>query len=166
MSAYELAQLNIGITRGPMDSPVMGEFAASLERINALADASPGFIWRLQTDAGNATSIQAFPNPNQLLNMSVWRDVHALRQYVYHSEHLALMRRRREWFERMQQAYLVLWWVPGGHRPTVGEAIERLEALRRKGPHAFAFTFKDVFAPPDAAGEVAPQGFSDECPAT
>jgi hypothetical protein len=166
MSAYELAQLNIGVTRGPMDSPVMAQFAASLERINALADASPGFVWRLQTEDGNATSIQAFPDPNQLVNMSVWRDVHALRQYVYHSEHLALMRRRREWFTRMEQAYMVLWWVPRGHRPTVGEAIERLEALRHKGAHAFAFTFTEVFPAPDAAGAQVLSGCSDECPAT
>ena len=133
MSAYELAQLNIGIIRGPMDSPVMAEFAANLERINALADAAPGFVWRLQTEAGDATAIRPFADENMLLNMSVWRDAEALRQFVYHSGHVEIMRRRREWFERMSDSYLVLWWVARGHRPEVAEAIGRLEALRRQG---------------------------------
>jgi hypothetical protein len=104
MSAYELAQLNIGVIRGPMDSPVMAEFAANLERINALADAASGFLWRLQTEAGDATAIRPFENENMLLNMSVWRDVESLLQFVYHSAHLEILRRRREWFERMSEA--------------------------------------------------------------
>src|SRR5580693_5434808 len=98
MSAFELAELNIGIIKGPMDSPVMAEFAASLARINALADHSPGFVWRLQTDEGDATSIRPFADQNMLLNMSVWRDVESLNAYVYSSAHAELMRRRREWF--------------------------------------------------------------------
>jgi Domain of unknown function (DUF3291) len=165
MSAYELAQLNIGIIKGAMDSPLMAEFAANLARINALAERSPGFIWRLQTEDGDATAIRPFANENLLVNMSVWRDVAHLRAYVYQSAHLEIMRRRREWFERMADAYLVLWWVPGGHRPSVEEAIERLTALRRSGPHPQAFNFGAVFAPPDAAGEHF-QSFGDTCPAT
>jgi hypothetical protein len=165
MSAYELAQLNIGIIRGPMDSPVMAQFAANLERINALADAAPGFVWRLQTEARDATAIRPFADENMLLNMSVWRDAEALRQFVYHSGHLQIMRRRREWFERMSEAYLVLWWVPRGQRPTVSEAIARLQALRRHGPHAQAFGFRQAFPPPDAPPATAPQSFPDECPA-
>jgi heme-degrading monooxygenase HmoA len=166
MSAYELAQLNIGIIRGPMDSPVMAEFAANLARINALADASPGFVWRLQTEDGDATAIRPFENENQLLNMSVWRDAEALRQFVYHSGHLEIMRRRREWFERMSELYVVLWWVPRGHRPTVAEAIQRLQDLRRKGPHREAFTFGQLFPAPDAPPDEQPIDFGDECPAT
>ena len=165
MSAYELAQLNIGIIRGPMDSPVMAEFAANLARINALADAAPGFLWRLQSAAGDATAIRPFDDPNMLLNMSVWRDLESLRQYVYHSAHAEIMRRRREWFERVSEAYLVLWWVPCGHRPSIPEALERLAALRGQGAQPFAFSFRASFPPPDAAaGE--PRGvFEDECPA-
>jgi hypothetical protein len=165
MSAYELAQLNIGIIKGPMDSPVMADFAAGLERINALADRSPGFVWRLQTEEGDATSIRPFDNENLLLNMSVWRDVESLNRYVYNSAHVELMRRRREWFERMREAFLVLWWVPAGHRPSIPEAIAKLEALRANGPTREAFTFRQAFAPPDAQAPSS-VSFGDECPAT
>jgi hypothetical protein len=165
MAAYELAQLNIGIIRGPMDSPVMAEFVANLARINALADTAPGFVWRLQTDAGDATAIRPFENENLLVNMSVWRDVESLQQFVYRTAHAEIMRRRREWFERMPEAYMVLWWVARGHRPGIDEAIARLETLRREGPSAAAFTFRQPFAPPDAPQAAVP-GFTDECPAT
>jgi hypothetical protein len=166
MSAYQLAQLNIGIIKGPMDSPVMAEFAANLDRINALAESTPGFVWRLQTEEGNATAIRPFENQNLLLNMSVWRDVQSLGKYVYHSAHVEIMRRRREWFERMDEAFLVLWWVPEGHRPSVAAAIARLELLRSKGPTAEAFTFRHAFPAPDAAQSQSPVGFGDECPAS
>ncbi|HYB33015.1 MAG TPA: DUF3291 domain-containing protein [Steroidobacteraceae bacterium] len=165
MSDYELAQLNIGIIRAPMDSPLMAEFAANLERINALADSSPGFLWRLQTGDGDATAIRPFDNPYMLVNMSVWQQLEHLRQYVYTSAHVEIMRRRREWFERMSEAYLVLWWVPRGHRPTIAEAMARLEALRRHGPHAQAFTFREPFPPPDAPASERPDALADECPA-
>jgi hypothetical protein len=166
MSAYELAQLNIGVIRGPMDSALMAEFVANLERINALADAAPGFMWRLQTEAGDATAIRPFDDENMLVNMSVWRDAEALRQFVYHSGHVEIMRRRREWFERMSELYVVLWWVPRGHRPAVAEAIERLQALRRKGAHPEAFTFGQLFPAPDAPPGAAPIAFNDPCPAS
>lgn len=145
---HELAQLNIGVIRAPMDSPVMAEFANNLDQINALAEASPGFVWRLQTEAGNATAIRPFEDENLLVNMSVWRDVESLKAYVYDSAHVGFMRRRREWFELMKEAYLVLWWVPRGHRPDVAEAIARLELLKAKGPGPEAFTFAQPFPPP------------------
>ena len=166
MSKYEIAQLNIGVIRGPMDSPVMAEFAANLDRINALADRTPGFMWRLQTEEGNATAIRPFEDENLLLNMSVWRDIESLSEYVYKSAHVEIMRRRREWFERMSEAFLVLWWVPKGHRPTVEEAIAKLEVLRRAGPSPQAFTFRNAFPPPDAAPVQAPFIAGDGCPAT
>ncbi len=165
MTAYELAQLNIGVIKGPMDSPLMADFAANLERINAVADASPGFVWRLQTEAGDATAIRPFDDPNLLVNMSVWRDVDSLNRYVYSSAHVEIMRRRREFFERMDAAFLVLWWVPRGHRPTVDEAMARLERLRAQGPSAMAFTFRHAFAPPDAARAQPRVAFDDTCPA-
>src|SRR6267154_782189 len=99
MSSYELAPLNIGFITGPMDSPAMSEFAANLERINALAERSPGFVWRLQTEEGDATAIRPFEDANMLVNMSVWRDVESLSEYVYRSAHMEILRRRREWFE-------------------------------------------------------------------
>lgn len=165
MSGFELAQLNIGIIKGPMASPVMADFAAALTRINALADHSPGFVWRLQTEAGDATSIRPFDDQNLLVNMSVWRDVESLTKYVYESAHVDLMRRRREWFERMREAFLVLWWVPKGHRPSIPEGIERLERLRAKGPTAEAFNFRAAYPRPDAAASQSAADFGAECPA-
>ena len=167
MRSHELAQLNIGVIKGPMDSPVMADFANNLDRINALAEATPGFVWRLQTDDGDATAIRPFPNDeNMLVNMSVWRDVESLNRYVYASAHVELMRRRREWFERMDQAFMVLWWVPQGHRPIVTEAIARLEHLRAHGPGPQAFTFRHAFSAPDVAPSLPVVGSSDACPAT
>lgn len=166
MSAYELAQLNTGFIRGPIDSPIMAEFVANLERINALADASPGFVWRLKTEAGDATAIRPFADPNQLLNMSVWRDVDALRRCVYRSGHAEILARRREWFERVEGPIMVLWWVPRGRRPSVEEAVARLGLLRAKGASPEAFTFRQTLPPPDAPPTSRCGGFEDECPAT
>ena len=166
MSAYNLAQLNIGRIKGPMDSPVMADFVANLDRINALAERTPGFVWRLQTEEGNATAIRPYEDDRIAVNMSVWRDVESLNKYVYSSAHVEIMRRRREWFEPMRDAFLVLWWVPEGHRPGVAEAIAKLELLRTTGPTAEAFTFRKAFPPPDAARNQPPVTFGDECPAT
>jgi hypothetical protein len=165
MSAWELAQLNIGIIGGAIDSPVMAEFVANLDRINALAERSPGFVWRLQTEEGNATAIRPYPeNENMAVNLSVWTDVDSLRRFVFQSAHVDIMRRRSEWFVKMSDAFLVLWWVPKGHIPGVEEAKARLELLRRKGPTAEAFTFRQAYPPPDAP-QSAPSAFGDQCPA-
>ena len=166
MSAYELAQLNIGVIKGPIDSPVMADFVANLDRINALAERTPGFVWRLQTEEGNATAIRPYEDERVAVNMSVWRDVESLNKYVYSSEHVQIMRRRREWFEKMDQAFLVLWWVPRGHRPTIEEAKAKPEILRAKGPTAEAFTFRLAFPPPDVEQAQPAVSFGDECPAT
>jgi hypothetical protein len=161
-----LAQLNIGRIKAPMDSPVMAGFANNLDRINALAEATTGFIWRLQTDEGDATAIRPFDDPDMLVNMSLWRDVESLSRYVYQSAHVELMKKRREWFERMDEAFLVLWWVPAGHIPSVAEAIARLQKLRAEGPSAEAFTFRHAFPPPDApAAAHRPVDLDSTCPA-
>lgn len=165
MSAYQLAQLNIARMREPLESPVMADFVANLERINALAERSPGFIWRLQTEEGDATALRPM-GENVLVNMSVWRDVEALNDYVYGSAHVEIMRRRKEWFERMREVYVVLWWVRQGHRPTVPEASAKLDLVRKHGPTEQAFTFRRAFLPPDAPQPRAPFAFGDECPAT
>ena len=149
MPTHELAQLDIGIIKAPMDSPVMAGFASNLDRINALAEATLGFVWRLQTDEGDATAIRPFENQNMLVNLSVWRDLPSLDGFVYHSAHVELMRQRRDWFERIPEAFLVLWWIPAGHRPSVDEAIGRLERLRAHGPTAEAFTFRHAFPSPE-----------------
>jgi hypothetical protein len=129
-----------------LDAPTMAEFVAALDAINALADGSPGFAWRLQTEDGDATSIRPFDDELMIINMSVWESIDQLAEFVYRSGHVEVMRRRRQWFERMR-LYLALWWVPEGHAPTVPEALERLEHLQAHGPSAYAFTFKQRFEP-------------------
>jgi hypothetical protein len=140
-----LAQLNLALPREPLDSPALAGFVAQLEPVNAVADASPGFVWRLQTDDGDATGVRGFGDDRLIINMSVWESLEALRAFVYSNRaHLDVLRRRREWFERME-TYLVLWWVPVGHIPTLEEAEERLDLLRERGPSPDAFTFRSVF---------------------
>lgn len=164
MSRYELAQLNIGKMKGPLDSPLLADFVANLDRINTVAEASAGFVWRLQTSEGDATSLRPLGD-DTLVNMSVWKDVASLRNYVYRSAHVEVMRRRKEWFEHVSEAFVVLWWVPGGHRPSIQEAIAKLELLRSAGPSEDAFTFREAYLPPDAAQARAPFDIGDECPA-
>lgn len=148
MSSFQLAQLNIATLREPLESPSMADFVASLERINGLAEQSAGFVWRLQDDVGDATSLRPFGDL-VIVNMSVWMDVESLRRFAFESAHVEIFRRRREWFERMSNAYSVLWWVRRGHRPTLDDASERLDCLRARGATVHAFTFKDTFSPPD-----------------
>lgn len=152
-SDWHLAQLNVGRVLAPTDSPVLADFMAALDRINALAERSPGFVWRLQGDNGNATDILPTEDPRFLVNMSVWRSIEALFAFVYRSDHTAIMARRRDWFEKPVEAYQVLWWVPAGRLPTVDEALARLKHLQTQGPSAHAFTFKEHYPPPSAAQE-------------
>jgi hypothetical protein len=147
MAGYELAQLNIAHMKMPLDAPGMADFVGNLDRINALAEAAPGFVWRLQSDEGNATALRPF-GADTLVNMSVWKSVAHLSDYVYKSLHVEIMKRRKEWFDRMEDAYHVLWWVPEGHRPDEYEAMQRLQTLRAMGPTDRAFHFKQPFAQP------------------
>lgn len=161
MTHYHLAQINVGRLRAPVDDPMIADFAADLDRVNAIADAAPGFVWRLTGQGNDATDIR--PSPDDALmamNMSVWESLAALGAFVYRSDHLPVMRRRAEWFEKME-LYMALWWVPAGCRPTMEEGLARLDTLRRLGPTAEAFTFRDPFPAPDA-GE-APPAVLDEC---
>jgi hypothetical protein len=144
MSPHHLAQLNIAILKEPLDSPALADFVANLDRINALAETSAGYIWRLKTDDNNATSLRPL-GESTIVNMSVWQDIESLNGYVYKSAHTEIMRRRKEWFERMGEAFMVLWWIPEGHIPTMDEALERLERLRQHGPGPEAFTFRNPF---------------------
>ena len=127
---------------------MMAEFVAWLEPVNALADTSPGFVWRLQTEEGDATAVRAFSDPLLLLNMSVWQSIEALEQYVYRSEHVRALQQRKSWFEGPSGPTSVLWWVEVGHLPTVDEGKKRLERLRERGPTPEAFTFTRRFLPP------------------
>jgi len=164
VSGYELAELNIAAMREPLESPPMAGFVAALDRINALAEASPGFVWRLQTEAGDATALRPL-GAETLVNLSVWRDAASLHGFVYRSGHVEIMRRREEWFERIRETHVVLWWVGAGERPTVDEALARLGRLRASGPTERAFTFKRAFPPPDAPRPRAPFAFRGQCPA-
>jgi hypothetical protein len=166
MSNYQLAQLNIARLLAPIDSPTLADFVANLDRINELAESSPGFVWRLKDEAGDATAIRPFGD-DVIVNMSVWQDIAALKNYVYYSGHLDVMRRRREWFERMAEAHMVLWWVPKNHIPSVEEALERLDTLRKKGSTQDAFTFRAPFEAPDASGKADTNlsGSWVDCPA-
>lgn len=154
-AAYHLAQCNIGRVLAPLDSPQLAGFVAALEPVNQMADEAPGFVWRLQTEAGDATAIRAFDDDMLLLNMSVWESLADLAEFTYRTPHRDVMRRRREWFERLADAYLVLWWIPAGALPTVADAKARLESLRRRGPSPEAFTFRSPFPAPDGRGAEA-----------
>jgi Domain of unknown function (DUF3291) len=161
---FNIAEINIALPLAPVDSPLLEEFAAQLDPVNALADRSPGFVWRLQTEDGNATAIRAFDDDRLIVNMSVWESIEQLADFVYRSDHVAVMRRRREWFERIR-LYMVLWWVPDGHLPSVSEGEARLAQLRSHGPTPFAFTFKQRFpAPGDALAAQLDEALVD-CPA-
>jgi hypothetical protein len=149
MSKYHVAQVNIGRIRAELDDPIMAGFVDRLEEINALADASPGFVWRLQTPEGNNTYLRPFADDRTLLNMSVWKTVEELRHFAFKTAHVELLRRRHAWFEKFEGAYAALWWVPSGHIPGVDEAKRRIAHLDAQGPTEFAFTFKSVFPPDD-----------------
>lgn len=140
-----LAQINIGRLIAPMDDPRIADFIAQLAPVNALADTAPGFVWRLQSSYGNAMDIAYNDDPSINVNMSVWKSVEALRDYVYKSNHLQVLRNRAKWFVKMDKPFACLWWIPAGHIPTVGEGRERLEHSQTRGPTPFSFWFSKLF---------------------
>ena len=164
MSNYQLAELNVAELKAPLDSPELKDFVGNLDRINALAEGSPGFVWRLVGDGNDATSLRPL-GENVIVNLSVWQDTDSLRRYVYQTAHVEIMKRRREWFTRMSTGYMALWWVAKGHVPTLAEAVARLEHLRAHGPTPEAFTFGEAFSAPDGVCGADPFSFKDICPA-
>jgi heme-degrading monooxygenase HmoA len=166
MTAHHLAQVNIARLLAPLDSPQLAGFVARLAEINALADRAPGFVWRLQTPEGNATELRPYDDDRIIVNMSVWETVESLHAFVYRSDHVAVMRQRRAWFEQMTDPFMVLWWVPVGHIPSVDEAKARLAHLRAHGESGAAFTFKRPFPPPSAEPDTPLATLPDECRAT
>jgi Domain of unknown function (DUF3291) len=142
---FQLAQINIAKMLAPLDSPVMNEFVANLNNINAVAESSDGFVWRLKDDSNNATSIKIFDDHFIIVNMSVWENTEALFQFVYKSNHVEIFKRRKEWFEKMPEMHMALWYVAAGHMPMVAEATERLNYLRNNGETPYSFNFRKRF---------------------
>lgn len=137
-----LAQVNIAALTAPIDSPDLRDFVEALDRINALAESASGFVWRLMGDGNDATSLRPFPNPNIIVNMSVWQDRAALEHFTYRTDHSAILHRRREWFEPSTAPAVAMWHIEDGHRPTLGEARARLDFLHQRGPTPYAFGFR------------------------
>jgi hypothetical protein len=142
MADHHLAQLNIARLRAPLDSPELAGFVALLPEINALGERTPGYVWRLQDESGDATALRPF-DPDVIVNLTVWQSLDALRAFTYRTAHLEPMRRRREWFLPHEGPHLVLWWLPAGALPTMEEAADRLDLLRRNGPSPEAFTLRE-----------------------
>jgi hypothetical protein len=141
-----LAQLNIAKAKYSLEAPEIKEFVENLEPINKLAESSNGFIWRLQDESGAATDIQAFADPNIIVNMSVWGSTDALKNFMFRTHHRDFLRRKKEWFHNIPEDSYVLWWIPINHIPTVEEALDKLEFLRSNGDTPNAFTFKSNFS--------------------
>jgi hypothetical protein len=146
---FHLAQCNVVKLRAPLDSPTVAGFVAALDPINAIADSAVGFVWRLQTDDGDATSIRVFDDDQILLNMSVWESMEALSNFVYRSAHKDVLRQRRQWADRFEGVQSAMWWIRAETVPEPIEAVARLECLQRVGPSQYAFTFQSPCAAPE-----------------
>ncbi len=146
---YHLVQVNIAKMKMDLDDPLMSGFVERLDEINALADSSKGFVWRFKTEAGDATYLRQLDDQRILFNMSVWETLETLRGYVYMSGHVDLLKSKEKWFTKLDEAHLVLWWIPKGHIPSVGEALEKLLMIKTKGPSPDAFTFAKPYPNPD-----------------
>jgi len=142
----QLAELNVGYAKYPLDDARMAGFMDNLDRINALAERSPGYIWRMKSDSGNATDINVPGDETMISNMSVWADVQSLGAYVFNTVHGQFYNRRPEWFEAMNRHHFVMWWIPDGHIPTLQEAVDRLAHLQTHGSsdHAFGWDAVDM----------------------
>jgi len=156
-AAFHLAQVNISRLLAPLDSELLRDFVEALDPVNAAGDAAPGFVWRLQTEDGDATAVRIFDDPDIIVNLTMWTDLKSLGDFAFGSGHVEVMRRRRTWFARPTEAMVALWWIPAGTRPTVRDAEERLIALRQNGPTPFAFTMRTPFPAPGAAADVVPE---------
>jgi hypothetical protein len=145
-----IAQLNISFVRAPKDDPVFADFVSELDHINSQADASPGFVWRLAEEDDGVESQRVFDNEKILVNMSVWESAETLRSFVYQGDHASILRKRRKWFKQHVKAYIVLWWISAGHRPSLEEAKQKLDLLLNNGPSSDAFSLSEPF-PEDAS---------------
>jgi hypothetical protein len=137
-----LAELNIGKFRFPTTDPRMAGFMDNLDRVNALAERSPGFVWRLKGDNNNATDLRV--GDDYAVNMSVWETPEALENYVFKTVHVQFYKNRADWFDLMEKPHMVFWWVPEGHQPQLQEAMDRLEMFEKNGPTEEAFGWAEV----------------------
>jgi hypothetical protein len=149
MAKYHLAQINIALAKAEMDTEIMEGFVSRLDEINETADKAEGFVWRLQTEDGDSTAIRVFDEPLLLVNMSVWKSIDALKNFVYKSAHVELIRDRQSWFHKYIDAHQALWWIPAGHIPTIEEAKEKLETIKKHGPTLSAFHYGKIFSMPE-----------------
>ncbi len=164
MYSLHIAQVNIARMRGTLEDPLMSGFVARLGEINALADGSPGFVWRLQTDAGNATYLRPYGDDRIIINLSVWETLEDLRNFVYRGDHADVLRQRQDWFEKLDVPVVALWWVPAGHVPSIDEAKKRLAHLQEHGPTAFAFSFRSPFPPDEELARATNWSAFEPCP--
>lgn len=168
---YDLAQVNVSRLLAPLDSALLAPFVAALDEVNAEGDWAPGFRWRLQTESGNATDVEGFGwdiagSHGVIVNLTTWNNTRSLSDFVFSGRHLAIMRRRREWFHPVVEATTALWWVPADTRPTVDEAEDRVRHLRRHGPTGHSFTLRRHYPAPDSAARDTVQAADDRfCPA-
>lgn len=149
MVKYQLAQINVARAKAEMGTETMSGFVSRLDEINKIADYSPGFVWRLQSEEGDSTSIRVFNDNLLLVNMSVWEKFEDLKSFVYKTLHVELIRDREAWFNKMELAHQALWWIKAGHIPTTQEAIIKLEQVRKFGSSQDAFTFDNYFDRPE-----------------
>lgn len=146
---FHIAQINIGRLVAPIDDPRIADFVTQLAPVNAIADTAPGFVWRLQSESGNATDVVYSDDPLVIVNMSVWESLEALRDFTYQPVHLKVFRDRAKWFEKADKPNYCLWWVEAGHVPTVAEGRERLEHYQKHGATPVSFWFSQQFPAPD-----------------
>jgi len=145
---YHIAAYNIARSKFPMNDPRMDGFNDALDQVNAEAESSKGFVWRLQDDSGNATNINIYDDPHMLVNLSLWESVEDLKAYIYNGDHLAIFQRKKEWFQTMKEAHMVLWWVKQGNLPRAEEAKKKLEYFIQNGPSQEAFGFRNIHSKP------------------
>ncbi|MEO8473789.1 MAG: DUF3291 domain-containing protein [Chryseolinea sp.] len=147
---YHLAQMNIAKILAPLDNPIMKDFVDNLDRINGLAEASDGFVWRLKDESNSATNLRIFDDDMIIVNLSLWASVNALMTYIYKTDHAVFLKRKKEWFEKMPDAFMALWYIPENTTPTLAEAVARLEYLKAHGDTPYAFTFRKKYTSQDA----------------
>lgn len=143
---YQLAQINIAQMKGSdFNDPVMADFVANIDRINQIAEASPGFVWRLKDEQDNALNINPFEDSSLLINISVWEAIAPLESFVYGAMHLEIMKRKKEWFHHFKGFYYALWWIKAGEYPSAVEAEKQLAFPQENGPTEKVFTFKETY---------------------